>query len=58
MDDKKYTLPTVSWNAKITRVYKVENLKSIRIAGDGDMKKMVFHWHMSQEHNKQFLRSI
>ena len=29
-DDKSYSLPTISWNAKICRVYKIEQLHSIR----------------------------
>ena len=28
-DDKSYSLPTISWNAKICRVYKIDQLQSV-----------------------------
>lgn len=45
MDDKKYTLPTISWNAKITRVYKVEEMREVKVTHQMlDTSRIVLKW--------------
>ena len=44
MADKNYTLPTISWNAKITRVYKIEDLHSIKATEQSGTSRIVLKW--------------
>lgn len=60
MDDKKYTLPTISWNAKITRVYHIMELQGIKAVADNDisLKKIEMMWQRDIFQNKSYIREL
>lgn len=40
IDDKKYSLPLITWNAKIVRVYKIEDLRGVRLKNAKHIQQM------------------
>ena len=64
MADKNYTLPTISWNAKITRVYKIEDLNSIKVTQQDGSSRIVLKWEpmfgvkYQKPYYKEYIKNI
>lgn len=45
MDDRNFTLPTITWNAKVSRVYKIQELQGLKLLSrHDDMSRICFCW--------------
>lgn len=55
IDDKKYSLPLITWNAKIVRVYKIEDLKGLRLKNAKQIQEIRELARNSSEEKRQQL---